>query len=130
MMITDPISDMLTRIKNAYLARKDEVVFPYSKMKLSIVDILKDGGYIKNTEILGDKKREIKVSLLYKNNQSAMQEVKRISKPGRRVYAPAKELPNVKNGFGIAIISTPKGIMTVKEARKANVGGEIICEVY
>jgi len=129
-MITDPISDMLTRIKNAYLARKDEVVFPYSKMKLSIVDILKDGGYIKNTEILGDKKREIKVSLLYKNNQSAMQEVKRISKPGRRVYAPAKELPNVKNGFGIAIISTPKGIMTVKEARKANVGGEIICEVY
>jgi len=129
-MITDPISDMLTRIKNAYLARKDEVVFPYSKMKLAIVNILKNNGYIREASELGDKKKEIKVVLLYKNKEAAMQEVKRISKPGRRIYVPAKELTNVKSGFGISIISTPKGIMTNKDARKANVGGEIICEVY
>jgi small subunit ribosomal protein S8 len=129
-MITDPISDMLIRIKNAYLARKDEVVFPYSKMKLAIVEILKNNGYVRNAEVVGEPHKEIKVGLLYKNNQSAMQEVQRVSKPGRRIYSAAKELAKVKSGFGLSIVSTPKGLMTGKDARKANVGGEIICEIY
>lgn len=129
-MITDPISDMLIRIKNAYLARKEEVVFPYSKMKLAIADILKSNGYVRDAKVIGEPQKEIKVELLYKNKQSAMQEVRRVSKPGRRIYAAAKDLASVKSGFGISIVSTPKGLMTGKDARKANVGGEIICEVY
>ncbi|MFH1193930.1 MAG: 30S ribosomal protein S8 [bacterium] len=129
-MITDPISDMLIRIKNAYLARKGEVAFPHSKMKLAIADILKSNGYVRDIKVIGETQKDITVELLYKNKQAAMQEVKRVSKPGRRVYASAQDLPKVKNGFGISIVSTPKGIMTNKEARKANVGGEIICEIY
>lgn len=150
-MLTDPISDMLTRIKNAYMARKDEVVLPYSKIKAAIADILKENGYLAAVKEEGGpaspsglptsprlcgtsrgagKKKDLRLKLNYRQNQPAMQDVKRVSKPGRRIYAASKELPSVLNGYGISIISTPKGIMTNKEARKMNVGGEIICEIY
>lgn len=140
-MLTDPISDMLTRIKNAYAAHKDEVVLPSSKIKLAIATLLKNNGYLFDVAEEGDpaspsglrgtgNKKDLKLKLSYRRNEAAVQDVKRVSKPGRRVYASAKELPNVLSGFGIAIVSTPKGIMTNKEARKLNVGGEIICEIY
>ncbi len=140
-MITDPISDMLTRIKNGYMAKKAEVVLPFSKIKLAIANILKNSGFIFAVREEGDptspaglrgasKKRELRITLLYRNDEPAIKDIKRVSKPGRRIYARALELPNVLSGYGTAIISTPKGIMTNKEARKQNVGGEIICEVY
>ena len=129
-MLTDPISDMLIRIKNAYMAGKNELVLPSSKMKLSIANILKDNRYIYSAEESGDKKRELKIKLLYQGKEPALHEVRRISKPGRRIYAPAGNLPKVMNNYGIAVISTSRGIMTNKEARKLNVGGEVICEIY
>lgn len=129
-MLTDPISDMLTRIKNAYAAHKDEVVLPSSKIKLAIANLLKNNGYLFEVAEEGDKKKNLRLKLSYKRNEAAVTNVKRVSKPGRRVYASAKELPSVLSGFGIAVVSTPKGIMTNKDARKMNVGGEIICEIY
>ena len=129
-MITDPISDMLTRIKNGYMAKKAEVVLPSSKIKLAIANILKNSGFILAVKEEGEKKKELKIVLSYHNDEPAITYIKRISKPGRRIYAPAKELPKVLSGYGMAIISTPKGMMTNKEARKQNVGGEIICEIY
>lgn len=129
-MLTDPISDMLTRIRNAYAAHKDEVVLPSSKIKLAIATLLKNNGYLFDVAEEGDKKKDLRLKLSYKRNEAAVQDVKRVSKPGRRVYASAKELPSVLSGFGIAVVSTPKGIMTNKEARKLGVGGEIICEIY
>lgn len=121
---------MLTRIKNAYAAHKDEVVLPSSKIKLAIATLLKNNGYLFEVAEEGEKKKNLRLKLSYRRNEAAMQDVKRVSKPGRRVYASAKELPNVLSGFGIAVVSTPRGIMTNKEARKLNVGGEIICEIY
>lgn len=112
------------------MAKKSDVVFPYSKIKLSIANLLKENKYLGDVAAEGDIKKEIRVKLSYNNKEPAMQEVKRVSKPGRRVYASAEELHNVRNGFGIAIVSTSKGIMTNKEARKKNMGGEVICEVY
>ena len=129
-MLTDPISDMLIRIKNAYMAGKHELVLPSSKMKLSIANILKNNHYINSVEEFGDKKKELRIKLSYQGKTPAMQDVKRISKPGRRIYVPANNLPRVLNDYGIAIISTSKGIMTNKEARRSKVGGEVICEIY
>lgn len=132
-MITDPISDLLARIKNAYLAKKDEVVLPFSKIKFAIANILKDNGYlaaVKEVKEEGSLKKELKLKLSYKDKQPAMENIKRVSSPGRRIYTSAKDMPIVLSGYGIAIISTPKGIMTSKEAKKQNIGGEIICEVY
>lgn len=129
-MLTDPISDMLSRIKNGYMARKTQVSFPFSKMKLAIAKILKDNGYIGDIKEEGDKKKEILVQLVYKNGKPAISQIKRVSKPGKRVYAGAQDLKLVLGGYGVSIVSTSVGIMTNKEARKANAGGEIICEVY
>tara|TARA_B100000315_G_C14300766_1_gene461750 strand:+ start:52 stop:441 length:390 start_codon:yes stop_codon:yes gene_type:complete len=129
-MMSDPISDMLTRIKNAYMAKKRNVVLPSSKVKLNIANLLQKNGYIGGVKESGDKKKELQIDLIYKNNKPALSAVKRISKPGRRIYAGARELTNVLNGYGISIVSTSKGIMTNKEARKEKIGGEIICEVY
>jgi len=112
------------------MAGKNELVLPSSKMKLSIANILKDNRYIYSAEESGDKKRELKIKLLYQGKEPALHEVRRISKPGRRIYAPAGNLPKVMNNYGIAVISTSRGIMTNKEARKLNVGGEVICEIY
>ncbi len=132
-MMTDPISDLLTRIRNANMVKHETVSIPSSKMKKSIVEILLKEGYIKNYESIADEKNHeaIKVELKYEdNNARVITGLKRISKPGLKVYAKKDEIPKVLGGLGIAILSTSKGIMTDKEARKLNVGGEVICYVW
>ena len=133
MQITDPIADMLTRIRNAGNAKHESVDIPASKMKKAIAEILLNEGYIKNFQIIEDNTPQgiIRVTLKYlPGKEKAIQGLRRVSKPGLRVYAGADELPRVLKGLGIAIISTSKGIMTDKEARKANVGGEVLAFVW
>jgi small subunit ribosomal protein S8 len=131
MPVTDTISDFLTRIRNAGAAKHKTVDIPYSIMKFSIGGILKDQGYISEVvKIEEDVQGTIRVSLKYYNKEHVIKNILRVSKPGRRVYAPADKLPRVKNGLGIAIISTSKGIMTDKDARKFNVGGEVLCTIW
>lgn len=131
MPVTDQISDYLTRIRNAGTAGHKTVSIPSSKLKLAMSKILKEQGFIADFEVNQDSvQATIKVSLRYFNREPAIREVKRISKPGRRIYVPVDKLPRIKNGLGIAIISTSKGVMTEKEAKKFNVGGEVICSVW
>lgn len=132
MNITDPIADMLTRIRNANSAKHTTVDIPASKMKKSIAQILSDEGYIKSFEIIEDNKQgTIRVTLKYsENGKRVISGLKRISKPGLRIYVNKDEIPYVLNGLGIAIVSTSKGIMTDKEARKENVGGEVLAYVW
>ena len=133
MMTSDPIADMLTRIRNANTAKHDTVDVPSSKMKLAIADILVKEGYIAKYDIVEDGSfKNIRITLKYgaDKNEKIISGLKRISKPGLRVYANTEELPQVLNGLGIAIISTNKGVMTDKEARKANVGGEVLAFVW
>ena len=132
MSVTDPIADMLTRIRNANQMRYNEVVIPSSNVKLEMIKILKSEGYIENYKI---EKNEIQnniiVTLKYgKNKERVISGLKRISKPGLRVYAKAEEIPTVLNGLGISIVSTSKGIMTGKEARKEKLGGEVLAYVW
>ncbi len=133
-MHTDPIADYLTRIRNAQMAGHRVVEIPASKMKEAITRILKDQGFILNYKLIKDKKGHpvIKIALKYdkETGEPVIKGLKRISKPGLRKYADTKNLPKVINGLGIAIISTSKGVMTDKEARKENVGGEVIAYVY
>ncbi|MFH0854136.1 MAG: 30S ribosomal protein S8 [bacterium] len=129
-MMTDPISDMLTRIKNANLARKKIVALPCSKIKMKILDILKEENYISDYQIIKNKFNEIEIELKYDNGKPSLTYLKRVSKPSRRVYVDKKDLPIVLNNSGIAVISTSHGIMTNKEARKKGIGGEVICEIY
>lgn len=136
--MTDPIADMLTRIRNAQAVNKKTVTLPMSKMKYGVAQILERGGWIEKAEIvkLGSEKNsssvfnEIKIKLKYKNGQPAISSLKKVSTPGRKVYAGKNELPRVLNNFGMAIISTPRGLMTNKEAKKQGIGGEVICEIY
>ena len=130
--ITDPIADMLTRIRNAIMAKHLEVEVPASKMKLAIARILKDEGFIEQYKLIKDGKQGIiKITLKYdENKNSVISALKRVSKPGRRIYVNKKQLPRVLNGLGIAILSTPKGVITDKEARKLGVGGEWICSIW
>ena len=132
MQITDPIADMLTRIRNAGMARHDSVDVPASKMKTAIAEVLLKEGYIKAFQIVDDGTQGvIRITLKYlPGKEKAIQGLKRVSKPGLRVYAGADELPRVLKGLGIAIVSTSKGIMTDKEARKAHVGGEVLAFVW
>ena len=133
MTISDPIADMLTRIRNANTAKHDTVDIPASKMKLAIAEILLNEGYIKKYEIIEDGNfKTIKVTLKYgkDKNEKIITGIKRISKPGLRVYAGKDELPRVLGGLGIAIISTNNGVVTDKEARKLNVGGEVLAFVW
>jgi small subunit ribosomal protein S8 len=132
MQITDPIADMLTRIRNASSSKHDSVTVPSSKIKLAIAKILNDEGYIAGYELVEDDKQgTIKINLKYgANKTSVITGLKRVSKPGLRVYANKEELPKVLKGLGIAIISTSKGIMTDKEARKLNVGGEVLAFIW
>ena len=132
MHITDPIADMLTRIRNANNARHTTVDIPASNMKKAIAEILNNEGYIKGYQIIEDGKQGvIRVTLKYTSNkEKVISGIKRISKPGLRMYAPADELPRVLKGLGIAIISTSKGIMTDKEARKLHIGGEVLAFVW
>lgn len=129
-MITDPIADMLTRVRNASAAHKSEVAVPYSKIKWEIARILKEEGYISDMEKTQDVFPMIKITLKYLDNKkSAISKLTRISKPGRRVYRNYKDMPVVLNRLGIAIVSTSKGIITNKKAKQMKVGGEILCEV-
>jgi small subunit ribosomal protein S8 len=131
MQITDPIADMLTRIRNAGSAKHATVDVPASKMKKAIAEILLEEGYIKNFQIINDGLQGIiRVTLKYNGNEKAIAGLRRVSKPGLRVYAGADELPRVLRGLGIAIISTSKGIMTDKKARAAHVGGEVLAFVW
>ena len=134
-MMTDPIADMLTRIRNALMVQKSEVQIPFSNMKADIARILKDEGYIEAYTI-GDEKpvRMITITLKYygprRMRRPVITNLKRISKPGRRVYSGRKDLPRVLSGMGIAIITTPKGVMTAQQARRERVGGEVLCYVW
>ena len=131
MHITDPIADMLTRIRNANSAKHDTVDVPASNMKKSIAQILLDEGYIKNFQIVDDGTQGIiRVTLKYNGNEKVISGLRRVSKPGLRVYAGADELPSVLKGLGIAVVSTSKGVMTDKKARQAHVGGEVLAFVW
>ena len=130
-MLTDPIADMLTRIRNANAVKNEKVSMPSSKLQFAIATILKDEGYIADCVVSGDKKKTLTLTLKYlANGEGVITDLKEISKPGLRVYAEVIDLPRVLNGLGIAIISTSKGLLTDKEARKANVGGEVIAYVW
>ena len=130
-MLTDPIADMLTRIRNANAVKNEKVSMPSSTLKVAIAKILKDEGYIADCVVSGDKKKTLTLTLKYlANGEGVITDLKEISKPGLRVYAEVIDLPRVLNGLGIAIISTSKGLLTDKEARKANVGGEVLAFVW
>jgi len=131
MAVTDPISDLLTRIRNAVKAQKRRVDIPNSNLKKNIVEILKKQNFIVDYQIVEDNKQNIlRVFLRYTNGVSALSGLQRISKPGLRVYSAKDTLPRVLNGYGISIISTSKGLLTDKEARREAVGGEIICKIW
>jgi len=131
-MMTDPIADMLTRIRNALQAKKEEVDIPSSKLKLRIAEILKEEGYIKDFKLIQDAKQGIiRIFLKYDEyGEPVISGLKRISKPGRRIYVSKDKIPRVMRGLGIAILTTSKGVMTDREARKMGVGGEVICYVW
>ena len=132
MVVTDPIADMLTRIRNAINAKHESVNIPASKEKIAIANILLEEGYITSSELVSDAAiKNIKITLKYDaDNVSVIQGIKRISKPGLRIYASVDKIPQVINGLGISIISTNKGIMTDKKARAQKVGGEVLCYVW
>jgi len=131
-MMTDPIADMLTRIRNASKAKHEKVDIPSSKLKVEIAKILKDEGFVKNVKLVKDRRQGlIRVYLKYTEDEApVLQGLKRISKPGCRVYTSNDAIPKVLDGLGTAILSTPKGIQTGKQAKKDNVGGEVICHVW
>jgi len=131
-MMSDPIADMLTRIRNGYLVRKKTVEVPYSQIIQKIAKILVREKFLTKIEIQGKKLAEKKVilHLKYKGKEPALTGIKRISKPGLRVYAKANKIPMVRLGFGITIVSTPSGLLTDREARKKNLGGEVVCQVW
>lgn len=131
MRVTDPISDFLTRIRNAAKAKKVVVEIPSSKMKLSLAEILKSNNFIDDYSIVEDNKQNvIRIHLRYHKGDPAISGLKRISTPGLRVYKNSNELPRVLNGLGIAVISTPKGLLTDKDARSKSLGGEVVCFVW
>ncbi|WP_374386580.1 30S ribosomal protein S8 [Sandaracinobacter sp.] len=132
MNMTDPLGDMLTRIRNGQSAKKDSVLTPASRLRASVLDVLQREGYIRgySKEDTAGPQANIRIELKYFEGQPAIQHLARVSKPGRRVYAGAQELPRVKNGLGITIVSTPKGVLSDAEARAENVGGEVLCQVF
>lgn len=128
--MTDPISDMLTRIRNANSALLKEIAMPHSKMKESIANILKRGGYISDWSVEGKPLKQLKLKLKYQGRQAVITGLRRVSTPGLRRYVGAREIPRVLGGMGTAIVSTPKGVMSGHEAQKQNLGGELICFVW
>jgi small subunit ribosomal protein S8 len=130
--MTDPIADMLTRIRNAQMTKKNFVIVPFSKFKLKIAQILEKEGWVGKVETASmGKFEEIKISLLYLSDRTPrIKSIKRISKPGSRVYVEKDGIPTVLNNFGIAVLSTSRGLMTNKEAKRVGTGGEIVCEIY
>ena len=132
MSFTDPIADMITRIRNAQLRALNTVKIPNSKFRARILDILKGEGYISDYKSVSDEKNKgfLLINLKYNNGIPVIQEISRVSKPGRRIYTRADSIPKIQNGLGIAIVSTPLGVMSDNDARLKNVGGEIICKVF
>ena len=132
MTIIDPLGDMLTRIRNAQMRRKSRVSTPGSKLRARVLDVLQSEGYIRgySTTEYGNGRSEFEIELKYFDGQPVIAEIARVSKPGRRVYSSIKDLKPIKNGLGISILSTPKGVMSDNAARDANVGGEVLCRVY
>lgn len=132
MSVTDPLGDMLTRIRNAQMRRKSKVTTPGSRIRGNVLDVLKDEGYIRgySTTDFGNGRTEFEIELKYHEGLPVIRQIERVSKPGRRVYAAVDAMPRVANGLGITIVSTPKGVMADHAAREANVGGEVLCKVF
>jgi small subunit ribosomal protein S8 len=131
MSLNDPLGDMLTRIRNAQERKRPKVVSPNSKLRARVLDVLIEEGYIRGyAEVDKDGKSELEIELKYYNGEPVIKEIKRVSKPGRRVYSGFKNLPSIANGLGVAILSTPKGIMSDSKAREEKVGGEILCNIF
>ena len=130
MSMQDPIADLFSRINNAQSRRKSSVVVPSSKKKISLLSLLKDKGYIDSYDVSDSSKPEIEIKLKYFEGAPVIKELKRISKPGLRQYTNMKEIPEIKGGLGIAVVSTNKGLMTDQEAKEAGLGGELICSVF
>ena len=132
MSFADPIGDMITRIRNAQMRKSNNVTIPNSNFRVKILEVLKHEGYISNYKVLSDTKtkRSLLIDLKYSKGLPVIKEIKRVSKPGRRIYAKATSIPKIKNGLGLAIVSTSIGIMSDNDARSKNIGGEIICRVF
>ena len=132
MTMSDPVGDMLTRIRNGQRARMSVVVSPASRLRMNVLEVLKREGYIRGFSESEQRKgvHELRIELKYHDGEPVIKEIKRVSRPGRRAYSRIKDLPRVYNGLGIAILSTPQGVMSDGEARVANVGGEVICRVF
>ena len=131
MAMTDPLGDMLTRIRNGQRAKKDSVLSPASKLRANVLEVLQREGYIRGySEDESGQHKALRIELKYFEGEPAIKHVARVSKPGRRIYSGSKELPVVRNGLGITIVSTPKGVLSDAEARTENVGGEVLAEVF
>lgn len=132
MAMTDPLGDMLTRIRNGQRARKSAIKSPASKLRVNVLDVLQREGYIRGYEVSDVREgiKEVSVELKYFEGDPVIREIQRVSTPGRRVYSKIKDLSRVYNGLGIAILSTPRGVMSDSEARESNVGGEVLCQVF
>ncbi len=131
MSMTDPLGDMLTRIRNAQMRGKSKVVSPASKLRGNVLDVLEREGYVRGyARVEQDGHATLEIELKYYEGSPVIQEIKRVSKPGRRVYSSVKDIPSVRNGLGVSILSTPQGVMSDAEARERNVGGEVLCQVF
>ena len=130
MSLSDPIGDMLARIKNSLMRNHKKVQLPSSKFKVKLAEVLKVEGYIIDYKVTDEKKSKLEIDLKYSSGNPVISSIERVSKPGRRIFSSAESLPKINNGLGIAIVSTPKGVMTDIDARKQRVGGEIICKVF
>ncbi|MFC4271046.1 30S ribosomal protein S8 [Sneathiella chungangensis] len=132
MSLSDPLGDMLTRIRNGQRAMKSSVTSPSSKLRLNVLEALKREGFIRGYEVSEKEKGkpEITIELKYYQGRGVIEHVSRVSKPGRRIYSGVKELPTIRNGLGVAILSTPNGVLSDNEAREAHVGGEVLCKLY
>tara|TARA_B100002051_G_scaffold268411_1_gene298263 strand:- start:104 stop:496 length:393 start_codon:yes stop_codon:yes gene_type:complete len=130
MSLSDPIGDMLARIKNSLMRNSKKVELPSSKFKIKLAEVLKSEGYIIDYKVSNEKKPSLEIDLKYSSGNPVINSIERVSKPGRRIFSSAESLPKINNGLGIAIVSTPKGVMTDIDARKKNIGGEIICKVF
>ena len=132
MAMSDPLGDMLTRIRNGQMANKSAIKAPASKLRANVLEVLRREGYIRGFETveMGGGKSELSIELKYHNGEPVIRELRRVSKPGRRIYKGVNDLPSVYNGLGIAIVSTPRGVLSDSEAREARVGGEVLCTVF
>ena len=130
MSMSDPVADMLTRIRNAQMVQKTSVAMPSSKLKVAIAQVLKDEGYVESFSVVGEPtKPQLEVVLKYYAGRPVIEHIERVSRPGLRIYKGRHEIPNVMNGLGVAIVTTPKGVMTDRKARQAGIGGEVLCYV-